>query len=131
MTTQYETLRHEDTYREAFLAWSPRSAGRAAAVAAQAWLLHRAPGGGYGAAVARALCTCIVGTGTRTAGGEPSEGNAADDTAAPPPADRTRVLVPAQWGLVPHWVKSASDAKLRAPSWSRPSRIGVHRHGVS
>jgi putative SOS response-associated peptidase YedK len=23
--------------------------------------------------------------------------------------------VPAQWGLVPHWVKSASDAKLRAP----------------
>jgi putative SOS response-associated peptidase YedK len=26
-----------------------------------------------------------------------------------------RVLVPAQWGLVPHWVKSASDAKLRAP----------------
>ena len=25
------------------------------------------------------------------------------------------MLVPAQWGLVPHWVKSASDAKLRAP----------------
>ena len=30
-------------------------------------------------------------------------------------AASTRVLVPAQWGLVPHWVKSASDAKLRAP----------------
>jgi len=27
----------------------------------------------------------------------------------------TRELVPAQWGLVPHWVKSASDGKLRAP----------------
>ena len=26
-----------------------------------------------------------------------------------------RLLVPAQWGLVPHWVKSASDARLRAP----------------
>ena len=32
------------------------------------------------------------------------------DTA--PPA---RELVAAQWGLVPHWVKSASDGKLRAP----------------
>ena len=65
MTTQYETLRHEDTYREAF-GVEPRSAGRAAAVAAQAWLLHRAPGGGHGIAVARA----IVCTGTRrTAGG--------------------------------------------------------------
>lgn len=31
---------------------------------------------------------------------------------ATPPA---RELVAAQWGLVPHWVKSASDAKLRAP----------------
>lgn len=26
-----------------------------------------------------------------------------------------RVLVAAQWGLVPHWVKSASDGRLRAP----------------
>lgn len=38
----------------------------------------------------------------------------APDSPAPP----TREVVAAQWGLVPHWVKSASDAKLRSPSWS-------------
>lgn len=42
------------------------------------------------------------------------------DVAAPEPdrvtpAAPARELVAAQWGLVPHWVKSASDAKLRAP----------------
>jgi len=34
---------------------------------------------------------------------------------APARAALARELVAAQWGLVPHWVKSASDAKLRAP----------------
>ena len=34
---------------------------------------------------------------------------------APARPAHVRILVPAQWGLVPHWVKSASDAKLRAP----------------
>lgn len=34
---------------------------------------------------------------------------------APPGALASRELIPAQWGLVPHWVKSASDGKLRAP----------------
>lgn len=33
---------------------------------------------------------------------------------APEVAPPARELVAAQWGLVPHWVKSASDAKLRA-----------------
>ncbi|MFZ4285567.1 SOS response-associated peptidase [Variovorax sp. HJSM1_2] len=33
---------------------------------------------------------------------------------APEGATITRELIPAQWGLVPHWVKSASDGKLRA-----------------
>lgn len=35
----------------------------------------------------------------------------APDSPAPP----AREVVAAQWGLVPHWVKSASDAKLRSP----------------
>lgn len=39
--------------------------------------------------------------------GLPAEGQAQQ-----PPA---RVLTAAQWGLVPHWVKSESDGKLRAP----------------
>jgi putative SOS response-associated peptidase YedK len=37
------------------------------------------------------------------------------ETPAPAPAAPARELVAAQWGLVPHWVKSASDAKLRSP----------------
>ena len=40
------------------------------------------------------------------------------ETAAPAEAAKpvpARELVSAQWGLVPPWVKSASDAKLRAP----------------
>ena len=37
--------------------------------------------------------------------------DAAPDTATAP----EREVVAAQWGLVPHWVKSASDAKLRSP----------------
>ena len=39
----------------------------------------------------------------------------ADDAATAAPTAVTRELVPAQWGLVPDWVKSASDGKLRAP----------------
>ncbi len=31
------------------------------------------------------------------------------------PAAPEREVVAGQWGLVPHWVKSASDAKLRSP----------------
>ncbi len=34
---------------------------------------------------------------------------------APPDTPLGRALTPAQFGLVPHWVKSASDGKLRAP----------------
>ncbi|MEX8193024.1 SOS response-associated peptidase [Comamonas guangdongensis] len=37
---------------------------------------------------------------------------ASEEGAAQPPVER--VLVPAQFGLVPHWVKSASDGRLRA-----------------
>jgi putative SOS response-associated peptidase YedK len=39
---------------------------------------------------------------------------AGTETPAPDAAPPARELVAAQWGLVPHWVKSASDAKLRA-----------------
>ena len=40
----------------------------------------------------------------------PAPDAAADSDTAP-----AREVVAAQWGLVPHWVKSASDAKLRSP----------------
>ena len=47
----------------------------------------------------------------------PAPTEALADALAPPPPDTdlpTRELVSAQWGLVPHWVKSAADGRLRA-----------------
>ena len=114
MTTQYETLRHEDTYREAFGVEPPAALG-------ERLLWPRKPGCFIvHQAVATGLLSPEPSAPASSAPAAPlaaehAEGNAADDAAATPPADRTRVLVPAQWGLVPHWVKSASDAKLRAP----------------
>ncbi|WP_298212845.1 SOS response-associated peptidase family protein [Acidovorax sp.] len=92
MSTHYETLHPADSYREAFAVEPP-------AVPLERHLWPRKPGG------------FVVHVATATALAQPS-GAAPEADAG---ADTTRVLVPAQWGLVPHWVKSASDAKLRAP----------------
>lgn len=46
-------------------------------------------------------------------GAAPAEAEAAAEADAPPPAP-TRELAAGQFGLVPRWVKSASDAKLRS-----------------
>ena len=97
MTTQYETLRHEDTYREAFGVEPPAALG-------ERLLWPRKPGCFIvHQAVATALLSPEPSAPASSApapaaplAAEPAEGNAADDTAAPPPADRTRVLVPAQ-----------------------------------
>ncbi len=48
-----------------------------------------------------------------TSGAAEAEGQTADAVAGPAPV-AGRELVAAQWGLVPHWVKSASDGRLRA-----------------
>lgn len=45
---------------------------------------------------------------------ENAERKAARAAAGEEAAPNTRVLVPGQFGLVPHWVKSASDGHLRA-----------------
>ena len=93
MATHYETLHPADSYREAFAVAPPDTP-------LDRHLRPRKPG------------SCIV----------PAASAAALGAAPPPTASEEassdsaeRVLVPAQWGLVPHWVKSASDAKLRAP----------------
>lgn len=105
MSTHYETLHHADTYREAFAVAPPEALG-------ERHLWPRKPG------------FFIVHAPTAAAIAQPAAAKAAPDvepspvadTAAEAPATSTdRVLVSAQWGLVPHWVKSASDAKLRAP----------------
>ncbi|WP_087748058.1 MULTISPECIES: SOS response-associated peptidase [unclassified Acidovorax] len=96
MSTHYETLQQADTYREAFAVEPPAALG-------ERHLWPRKPG------------FFIVHAATAAALSQPP---GAAPEAAPPSTDNAapaRVLVPAQWGLVPHWVKSASDAKLRAP----------------
>ena len=100
MSTHYETLQQADTYREAFAVEPPPALG-------ERHLWPRKPG------------FFIVHAATAAAIAQPAAAPAVDADGDAPAAvvepSTTRVLVPAQWGLVPHWVKSASDAKLRAP----------------
>ena len=100
MSTHYETLQHADTYREAFAVEPPETLG-------ERHLWPRKPGFFIVHAATAAARSRPPGAATEVA---PDAVPEATDNAAP-----ARVLVPAQWGLVPHWVKSASDAKLRAP----------------
>ncbi|CAN7671774.1 SOS response-associated peptidase [Acidovorax sp. LjRoot74] len=92
MATHYETLHPADRYQEAFAVEPPPTP-------LERHLRPRKPG------------ACIVPATSAAALGATPPGPADDASSAP----ATRLLVPAQWGLVPHWVKSASDAKLRAP----------------
>ena len=104
MSTHYETLQQADTYREAFAVEPPQALG-------ERHLWPRKPGFFIvHAATAAALA--------QAPGAAPETAPEITPEAAPETTDKAapgRVLVPAQWGLVPHWVKSASDAKLRAP----------------
>lgn len=92
MSTHYETLHPADRYSEAFAVEPPAAPG-------ERHLWPRKPG-----------CFIVHAATAATLSQPPGATPEAPADAAP-----TRVLVPAQWGLVPHWVKSASDAKLRAP----------------
>ncbi len=96
MSTYYETLQNASAYPESFGVESP-------AVLGERHLWPR-KNGFFIRAAAEAV-------------DEVAPLVADDGLAESPPsrAARRRELVPAQWGLVPHWVKSASDGKLRAP----------------
>lgn len=101
MSTHYETLAPADAYREAFAVEPPSAPG-------DRHLWPRKLGGFIVHAPTAALLQGKDGA-VPAADIPPAAATAAGE------ASRQRVLVPAQWGLVPHWVKSASDAKLRAP----------------
>jgi putative SOS response-associated peptidase YedK len=103
MSTHYETLQHADAYREAFQVEPPAALG-------ERHLWPRKPGFFIVQAATTAALRQPPGTAPEALPGAPAEAAEVDggDT-------NRRVLVAAQWGLVPHWVKSASDAKLRAP----------------
>ena len=95
MSTHYETVSPASPYREIFGVEPPSSATDR----------HMFP-----RKIGHFIRAVPVAPTPPAAPTEPSP----DETPAPavPPA---RELVAAQWGLVPHWVKSASDGKLRAP----------------
>ena len=99
MTTHYETLPAADSYREAF-------AVEPAGLVVERHLWPRKPG----CFIVQAATAAAIAQPPSAAAPEAGAAAAAVADASP-----IRVLVPAQWGLVPHWVKSASDAKLRAP----------------
>ena len=103
MTTHYETLPAADNYREAF-------AVEPAGLVVERHLWPRKPG----CFIVHAATAAAIAQPPSDAA--PEAGTAAAAVAvAVADVSPTRVLVAAQWGLVPHWVKSASDAKLRAP----------------
>lgn len=108
MSSHYETLQKADAYREFFKVAPPEALG-------ERYLRARRPG-----FMIRAVPQAEAATETPAVAPletAPEAGAAATPAAAParkqaPPV--VRELVAAQWGLVPHWVKTASDARLRA-----------------
>jgi putative SOS response-associated peptidase YedK len=118
MSTHYETLTSANTYREAFAVEPPAALG-------ERHLWPRKPG--FFIVHAATASAMVAPSSAMPSSAEQSAHTpttlqteplgvnpeaASEPTARP---EQQRVLVPAQWGLVPHWVKSASDAKLRAP----------------
>ena len=126
MSTHYETLHPAETYREAFGVDAPTPA-------LERHLRPRKPGCFIVHAHVAATLLPLQGLEPATASLAPPSTDAGVESsdatdarapgavlegtpeAIPDKARAARALVPAQWGLVPHWVKSASDAKLRAP----------------
>ena len=89
MSTHYETLSPTNAYRDTFGVALPLETTE------------------------RHMWPRKIGHFIRAAPSAPAAADAAEGTAPAP--EREREVVAAQWGLVPHWVKSASDAKLRSP----------------
>lgn len=96
MTTQYEALRSAALYPAAFRVPAPQPLG-------EPQMTPRKPG----FFIARSLAEMPA------APEAPAVPPPAPDAESAPPAP-VRLLVPAQWGLVPHWVKSAANGQLRA-----------------
>lgn len=115
MSSHYETLQKADAYREFFKVAPPEDLGERMLRARRPGFMIRAvpqaeaPGEAAAAAAPAAAAPAAETTSVPEAGTPP---------AAPPArkqaAPVVRELVAAQWGLVPHWVKTASDARLRA-----------------
>ncbi|MEG0920485.1 MAG: SOS response-associated peptidase family protein [Comamonas sp.] len=108
MSTQYEALKDADLYLSAFRVEPPADLG-------ERQMTPRKPGFFItrnlesATDAERAARKAEI---AAAAAATPVDAQALVEPAALAPTPR--ILVPAQWGLVPHWVKSASDGKLRA-----------------
>lgn len=95
MTIRYDALTAPDAYPDVFKVPAPADLGeRRVKPRKPGYIVRLAP----------------QGTAADAAAGAESPADA-----PPPERERERELLQAQWGLVPHWVKSASDGRLRAP----------------
>ena len=116
MSTQYEALKDADFYPSAFRVEPPADLGeRKMTPRRPGFFITRQLEGATDAeraAARKAAEAAAAELAAQTA--EAPATDAPAETAAAAPAPSARILVPAQWGLVPHWVKSASDGKLRA-----------------
>jgi len=99
MTIRYDALTTPDAYPDVFKVPAPAELG-------ERRIKPRKPG--Y--MIRLAPQAAMEGAAAESAGLAATAG----DTATPE-RERERELLQVQWGLVPHWVKSASDGRLRAP----------------
>ena len=106
MSTQYEAIKDASLYATLFRVDAPAELG-------ERKMTPRKPG--------FCITSSLVGMTDAERTARKQEAAAAsptpestEPTAPAEPVAAPRLLVPAQWGLVPHWVKSASDGKLRA-----------------
>ncbi|UYG51650.1 SOS response-associated peptidase [Comamonas endophytica] len=96
MSSHYETLQKAEAYPEFFKVAPPGELGER---------LLRARRPGY---IIRAVSQAEV------PAAPPAQPEATSTPASARKPAPVRELLQAQWGLVPHWVKNASDARLRA-----------------
>lgn len=111
MSTQYEALKAPELYTSAFQVEPPAEMG-------ERKMIPRRPG--FFITYSLSGATDAENAARKAALAEQAAAEAAADGAEAEPAPAAapvatpRLLVPGQWGLVPHWVKSASDGQLRA-----------------
>lgn len=114
MSSHYESLQKADAYREFFKVAPPEDLGERMLRARRPGHIIRAVSQ---AEDAGAMPVAVPLAETPAAEAVAPDAAAAEAPATParkPAAPVVRELVMAQWGLVPHWVKTASDARLRA-----------------
>lgn len=123
MSSHYETLQKADAYQEFFKVAPPEAVGERYLRARRPGFMIRAVAAAPESAPenAPAVETAAIETAVAPEVAAPEVAALAEAASAEPakPARKpappvVRELVAAQWGLVPHWVKTASDARLRA-----------------